>query len=285
MCNHERVLHFAKGHGTRNDFVLLTDPDDALDLTPQLVSFLCDRRGGIGGDGVLRVVRGAHVEGWGGDPEVWFMDYRNADGSIAEMCGNGVRVFARHLVDEGLVEPETRTIPIGTRAGLREAELLDDGRVRVWMGRPELTAGTHPTVAMDETDWAAYQVNVGNPHAVIPLGQEHDLLALDLTGSPSVDPVDYPDGVNVEFVEQVSERHVRMRVWERGVGETESCGTGTVAVAVAMAEHEGVATEPTTWTIDVPGGTVEVELRDGQAWLTGPAVIVARGDVAVPEPR
>lgn len=105
------------------------------------------------------------------------MDYRNADGSIAEMCGNGVRVFARHLVDEGLVEPETSTILIGTRAGLREAELLDDGRVRVWMGRPELTAGTHPTVAMDETDWTAYQVNVGNPHAVIPLGQEHDLLA------------------------------------------------------------------------------------------------------------
>ena len=96
------MVTFAKGHGTRNDFVLFTDADDAEPLSPAQVRHLADRRGGVGGDGVLRAVRGAHVPEWEGDPDAWFMDYRNADGSLAEMCGNGVRVFARYLVEQGL---------------------------------------------------------------------------------------------------------------------------------------------------------------------------------------
>lgn len=278
------MLAFAKGHGTRNDFVVLADPDGTLDLTPELVRFLCDRRGGIGGDGVLRAVRGRHVADWDGDPDVWFMDYRNADGSVAEMCGNGVRVFARYLAAEGLVPADTARIPLGTRAGLREAELLADGSVRVWMGRPTLTTGARPRIGMAGDAWRAHRVDVGNPHAVVPLEPGRDLAALDLTGTPQADPADYPHGVNVEFVDRLGPRHVRMRVWERGVGETASCGTGTVAVACAMAYQAGVADEPSRWRVDVPGGTVEVDLRDGQAWLTGPAVLVARGEVALPEP-
>ena len=274
------MLSFAKGHGTRNDFVLVTDADDGCPLTDDDVRFLADRRSGIGGDGVLRAVRARHVPGWDGDPDLWFMDYRNADGSIAEMCGNGVRVFARYLVEEGLVPEGTTSIDLGTRAGLRTAELLPDGRVRVWMGRPETNdAGT--VVRVDGQEWGATSVDVGNPHAVVLLGEGDALAALDLGDAPEWTPrANFPHGVNVEFVDELAEDRVRMRVFERGVGETESCGTGTVAVASAVARAHG-KTEG-RWTVEVPGGEVVVDLAGGEAWLTGPAVIVARGHVDLP---
>ena len=280
------MLSFAKGHGTRNDFVCLTDPDNLVPLSAAAVRFLCDRRGGIGGDGVLRAVRGRYIDGWDGDPDVWFMDYRNADGSIAEMCGNGVRVFARYLLEEGLVDAATTPIVIGTRAGERSADLLPDGRVRVWMGRPHVDAEA-VSIGLDARSDAATAVDVGNPHAVIELQNDGlrsglDVLTdLDLTRAPRVPDTVFANGVNVEYVVSVAPHHARMRVHERGVGETQSCGTGTVAVAAALASKEG-ATEG-TWRVDVPGGSVDVELRDGQAWLTGPAVIVARGQVRLPE--
>lgn len=274
------MLSFAKGHGTRNDFVCLTDPDNRVPLSEAAVRFLCDRRGGIGGDGVLRAVRGRHVSGWAGDPDAWFMDYRNADGSIAEMCGNGVRVFARYLVEEGLVEAADVPIMIGTRAGERSADLLPDGRVRVWMGRPRVDAKPVRIGYRERSDLAT-AVDVGNPHAVVRLDELDALAGLDLGVAPTYPAEAFPSGVNVEYTVVVGDAHARMRVHERGVGETESCGTGTVAVAAALARMKG-ATE-SAWRIDVPGGSVEVELRDGQAWLTGPAVIVARGRVALPK--
>ncbi|MFT3875039.1 MAG: diaminopimelate epimerase [Propioniciclava sp.] len=273
------MLEFAKGHGTRNDFVLVTDADDARPLSDADVRFLCDRRAGIGGDGVLRAVRARHIPGWGGDPELWFMDYRNADGSLAEMCGNGVRVFARYLAEEGLVDREG-VLPLGTRAGLRSAELLADGRVRVWMGRPAI-ADAATRVSLDGAEWPATPVDVGNPHAVVLLDAGEDLGALDLTRAPVWTPAErFPHGVNVEFVDDLGAHEVRMRVFERGVGETDSCGTGTVAAASATARAHGQTDG--TWTVHVPGGQVEVELRGGEAWLTGPAVIVARGSVRLP---
>ena len=287
------TIAFVKGHGTENDFVIVTDAGAALDLTESLVAALCDRRAGVGGDGLLRVARaGALVEAGvldalphaGRPDEVhaddWFMDYRNADGSIAEMCGNGVRVFARYLVEEGLVPEGTTSIDLGTRAGLRTAELLPDGRVRVWMGRPETNdAGT--VVRVDGQEWGATSVDVGNPHAVVLLGEGDALAALDLGDAPEWTPrANFPHGVNVEFVDELAEDRVRMRVFERGVGETESCGTGTVAVASAVARAHG-KTEG-RWTVEVPGGEVVVDLAGGEAWLTGPAVIVARGHVDLP---
>ena len=274
------MLEFAKGHGTRNDFVLVTDADDARPLTDEEVRFLTDRRAGIGGDGILRAVRGRHIPEWDGDPDVWFMDYRNADASIAEMCGNGVRVFARYLVEEGLVPEGTTEIPIGTRAGLRAAALLGDGRVRVWMGRPA-TADAGTTVQIGDSNWPATNVDVGNPHAVVLLGEGDELAELDLTRAPGWFPLEaFPSGVNVEFVDELAPGHVRMRVFERGVGETDSCGTGTVAVASAVARAHGETDG--RWTVEVPGGKVEVDLAQGEAWLTGPAEIVARGSVRLP---
>ncbi|MFV0451091.1 MAG: diaminopimelate epimerase [Propioniciclava sp.] len=273
------MVRFTKGHGTRNDFVLLSDPDDDHPLTGAEVRFLTDRRAGIGADGVLRAVRSRHIPSWRGDPDLWFMDYRNADGSLAEMCGNGVRVFARYLVDEGLVPADTEVLQLGTRAGLRTAELLDDGRVRVWMGTPRVGEEVWVS-AGDRRRRVAQAVDVGNPHAVTVLGSGEDVDDLDLTAVAHGPGGAFPGGVNLEFVARLASDHLRMRVVERGVGETQSCGTGTVAAATAVAAAAGRTTG--VWRVEVPGGSVEVELGDAEAWLTGPAVLVARGEVDLP---
>ena len=274
------MVRFAKGHGTRNDFVLLTDEHDQQPLSAADVRHLADRRGGIGGDGVLRAVRGRHIEGWSGDPDLWFMDYRNADGSVAEMCGNGVRVFAHYLREQGLVPEDANHIDIGTRAGLRTAWIVGDGRVRVAMGRVQAPHET-ARVSLAGQSRDAAPVDVGNPHAVVLLPTTDSVAALDLSVSPGWEPADaFPYGVNVEFVAPHGDHRIRMRVYERGVGETESCGTGTVAAARATAnaagERDGV------WTVEVPGGEVEVAFVGDEAWLTGPAVIVAYGDMEWP---
>ena len=276
MIDDVRRWRFSKGHGTQNDFVVLLDRENVLHPSDDDVRWLCDRRAGIGGDGLLRVVLARHVPEWDGDPDLWFMDYRNADGSVAQMCGNGVRVFVRYLLDEGLASGPD--VDVATRAGLKPASVLLDGRVRVAMGRVSVDPGTVRVTTAGGSAHDATPVDVGNPHAVsfaTPLDR------LDLTGGPVWEPADrFPDGVNLEFVEPVGERHVAMRVFERGVGETRSCGTGTVAVAAAVRAREGSGDG--TWTVDVPGGRVEVELVGDEAFLTGPAVLVAHGEVSLP---
>ncbi|GAA3642527.1 diaminopimelate epimerase [Microlunatus ginsengisoli] len=277
-----RRWSFAKGHGTENDFVILLDRDGVLDLGEEEVRFLCDRHAGVGGDGVLRVVLASHVDG--GDPHTWFMDYRNADGSIAEMCGNGIRVFARYLLDEGLVSGHE--LEIATRAGIKPIAVLPDGSVRVGMGEVRLTGEAVEVTVADGRAYDAVGVDVGNPHAVAFVADPAELAALPLWTAPSWTPAEaFPAGVNAEFVAVLGERHVAMRVYERGSGETRSCGTGTVAVAAATHARLGGSSEPAQYRVDVPGGSVEVELGEGQAWLTGPAVIVAHGEVALPGGR
>jgi diaminopimelate epimerase len=258
---------FVKGHGTRNDFIVLPDPDGAVhgDLSSELVAALCDRRSGIGADGVLRVVRST------GDGE-WFMDYRNADGSISEMCGNGVRVFARYLAREGLVDA-TGTFPLDTRDGVKQVTFCDDGDVSVDMGTASL--GEHVTVAVDGRVFDAVAVGVGTPHAVAfvdSLGEAGSLLR-----SPHFCAEEFPQGVNIEFAVVRAPRDVAMRVYERGVGETQSCGTGACAVAFAAAAREAVA-GPTTYRVEVPGGAVSVTFDSaGHLHLKGSAVLVADG--------
>ena len=261
---------WAKGHGTENDFVLLPDPDGTVhgDLDPAFVAELCHRRRGIGADGVMRVVRSEAAEAAPAGAE-WFMDYRNADGSLSEMCGNGVRVFARWLAEEGLVDPSV-PLPIGTRGGVKLVTYDGDGRsgdISVDMGVPEVRGDTWVEIAGRRLD--ALHVDTGNPHAVAVVD---DLDALGPLGGPGYDAAVYPHGVNVELVQRRDRRHVRMRVHERGSGETRSCGTGVCAVAVAEATAEGAA-RPATYRVDVPGGTLAVTWRDDDhVVLTGPAV-------------
>ncbi|MEV0203607.1 diaminopimelate epimerase [Streptomyces sp. NPDC050788] len=275
-------IAFLKGHGTENDFVIVPDPENAIDLPPAAVAALCDRRAGIGGDGLLHVVRSAaHPEARHMAAEAeWFMDYRNGDGSVAEMCGNGVRVFARYLQRAG--HAGEGDLAIATRGGVKSVHIDKDGDITVGMGRARLPEGD-VTVSVGERSWPARNVNMGNPHAVAFVD---DLAhAGNLYAPPPFSPASaYPDGVNVEFVVDRGDRHVAMRVHERGSGETRSCGTGACAVAVAAARRDGadpaVTGTPATYTVDVPGGTLVItERTDGEIEMTGPAVIVAEGEI------
>ncbi|MBV9097630.1 MAG: diaminopimelate epimerase [Frankiaceae bacterium] len=265
-------MRFVKGHGTENDFVLLPDglPGDPDGLAAETVRTVCDRRRGVGADGVLAVVRvAAPTEA---DPR-WFMDYRNADGGLAEMCGNGIRVFARYLVDSGLEEPGD--LLIGTRAGVKTVAVPSYGDITVGMGSATKLADAK--VQLGERWWPAAGWSMGNPHLVVT-DADLDVAAADLTTVPAVDPPDaYADGVNVELVaREEAPRHIRMRVHERGVGETRSCGTGACAAAVAVMASRG---ERTSYDVDVPGGRLAVEWReDGEVLLTGPAVLVYSGE-------
>ena len=270
-----------KGHGTENDFVLLPDPDGSVhgDLAPGLVAALCDRRAGIGGDGVLRAVRSEAYD----DPAAvavrgaaeWFMDYRNSDGSVSEMCGNGVRVFARYLAEREGVDT-SRPLSIGTRAGIKTATFEPDGQVTVDMGEPSLLHETK--VGVGGRSWPAANIGMGNPHAVAFVDSLDE--AGPLLECPAYDRAAYPDGVNVEFVARRGERHVAMRVHERGSGETRSCGTGACAVMVASALADGSG-RGTTYVVDVPGGRLRVTWTDdNHLLLTGPAVLVASGEVS-----
>lgn len=260
-------MRFAKGHGTRNDFVLLPDTDGALQLTPDLVRALCDRRAGIGGDGVLRVVPTAKVEQvahLAGAAE-WFMDYRNADGSTAEMCGNGVRVYARWLQQSGLAGDGV--VPLATRDGIKAVTLNGPGDITVDMGAPRL-AGTRRAVRVGDRTWTGREIWMGNPHVVVQVADPAE--AGPLSTAPEVDL-----DTNVEFVADRGGGHLAMRVHERGAGETMSCGTGACAAAVATAAEAG--RDGGRWTVDVPGGRLEVEWTGGTVLLRGPAVIVAEG--------
>ena len=267
-----------KGHGTENDFVLLPDHDGTIhgDLDGAFVAAVCHRRRGIGADGVMRVVRSAALgEQSAGE---WFMDYRNADGSVSEMCGNGIRVFALHLLQERLVDP-TKPLVIGTRDGDKTVTFDpstgsgDGSEISVDMGTPEIRGVSKVTA--DGRTWEAQDVRTGNPHAVAFVERLAD--AGPLLTEPDFDRATYPEGVNIEFVVREGAQHVSMRVHERGSGETRSCGTGACAVAAAAA-HQDVVARPVTYRVDVPGGTVHVTwTADDHLILTGPAEIVAKG--------
>jgi diaminopimelate epimerase len=279
-----RVL---QGHGTENDFVVLPDPDGTVwpesRLDGALVRRLCDRRAGLGGDGVLRVVRSAHVPH---APAVlgealpqceWFMDHRNADGSHAEMCGNGIRLFVHVLLAEGLLDPAAARagVLVGTRGGPRRVGVRAEGGYWVDMG-PARELG-HGQAVLGGQRFSGLAVSMGNPHLVCAI--DVPVEDVDLTCLPGVDPGMFPEGVNVEVVNALPDGpdgpHVRMRVHERGVGETRSCGTGACAVAYAALTAAGRSTG--TVTVDVPGGRLSVGFDGRTTVLGGPAVVVSAG--------
>lgn len=276
---------FAKGHGTGNDFVLLADPEGGAPLDAAGVRALADRRTGIGADGVIRAVRAGVTGDAGLDAApagTWAMDYWNADGSVSEMCGNGVRVFVRFLMEQGLLElPDGAAVDVATRAGLkrvvRRGDLLSADLGPVELGADRLVAAHGLDVARPGMD-----VSTGNPHVVVALASAEELEALDLHEAPRLDPAP-AGGANVEFVVPGAIGDglgtIRMRVHERGSGETRSCGTGAVAAAMATRAWSGGAAD--RWAVEVPGGALEVLLDDrGHAWLTGPAEIVYRGELS-----
>lgn len=287
------LISFTKGHGTGNDFVLVLDADGELNLTTEQIAKICDRHFGIGADGFIRVIKSQNLpEGkqvLAEEPSaVWFMDYYNADGSTAEMCGNGSRVFARYLTERGLVElTDGETLSIGTRAGVKDLQRNMSG-FAVDIGRWKLDGGE----ALIHTDGLQVArpgigINVGNPHYVVALASGRELAELDLYEEPGIEPS--PEkGANVEFVVPAEPMvkdgvgHITMRVYERGVGETLSCGTGICAAALAT-RHWAGAGAPNIWQVRVPGGVLGVRMfatEDGEhIGLSGAAELVFDGQI------
>ena len=281
-------MRFAKGHGTQNDFVLLPDLGFELTMSPAVVTALCDRRRGLGADGVLRVTTAQAAqraglferrpEGVAG--EDWYMDYRNADGSIAQMCGNGVRVFAHYLRASGLESRDE--FVVGSLAGPRPVVLhrwdatkadvtVEMGKVNP-LGTGEAIVGGRP--------FAGLAVDVGNPHlaCVDPDLTRDELSALDVGAPVSFETTLFPEGVNVEVLTAPVDGAVSMRVHERGVGETRSCGTGTVAAAVAALAYSGASTG--SLVVRIPGGEVSVTITEASSFLRGPSILVAHGELS-----
>ena len=284
------MTRFLKGHGTENDFILLPDlaeldPRESVPpLTPEQVRRLCDRHAGIGADGVLRVLpvgTATETEGLDTAAARWFMDYRNADGSASEMCGNGARLFARYLYDAGLETADS--YDLATRGGVRRVSMSAGRGMSVDMG--PATSGVASVAGVSGAEFGGQQVSLTNPHLVcvtdVAVG------ALDLSCAPIVDTNLFPDGVNVEFVNllfgdnllsgDADPPRVRMRVHERGVGETRSCGTGACAVATHVLSRIGRDTGPVI--VEVPGGLLTVSVTPETTVLGGPAVFVASGDI------
>lgn len=284
------AIDFTKGHGTGNDFVLYSDPDGRATLDASQLAALADRHFGVGGDGVIRAVRSASLpEGAAALAEdgsaEWFMDYHNADGSVAEMCGNGIRVYGAYLLDQGLLDLAIGgTVAIGTRGGVRQLTRTPDG-FEVDLGA--FVVAGEAMVDADGLDVArpGLAIGVGNPHVVVALADESELDGLDLGAAPVVTPTP-PDGVNVEFVVpgdpivRDGVGRIRMRVHERGSGETLSCGTGAAAAALATRHWAGEGA-PDVWSVDVPGGTVGVRVvptaNGDHVLLSGPAELVFSG--------
>jgi diaminopimelate epimerase len=289
------TLRFTKGHGTGNDFVLVSDPEGEIDLSPAQRAALADRRFGVGGDGVIRAVRSHRIpEGrqlLEDEPDAeWFMDYSNADGSLSEMCGNGIRVFVRFLVEQGHIElVPGASVAIGTRAGVIDVHRIAEG-FAADLGRWRLDGG-EPLVRARELPVArpGLGINVGNPHVVVALASDDELEALDLSAAPVLDPPPAA-GANVEFVVPADPLvvdgigRIRMRVHERGSGETLSCGTGAVAAALAVRYWAGSAA-PNEWRVTVPGGVLGVRMfaaEDGEhVALSGPAELVFDGELVL----
>ncbi len=278
-------LAFVKGHGTSNDFILYNNENASVHVSTDQVVALCHRRSGLGADGTIGAVRTKNIELAGIDhgDATWFMDHQNADGSYAEMCGNGARVFARYLVANGLETEKEFTI--STRGGVRAVRLHPDLSVSVDMGpafAPSLGLTPKIRLATGEV-FESVGVFFPNPHAVCWVDKVA-LPQLTLLELPIVDPDSvFLEGVNVEFAAITAPGEVAMRVFERGVGETQSCGTGACAVAWAARRSLPAYQDLTTWKVSVPGGELVVsqEVETGAFTLRGPAELVARGRVLI----
>lgn len=284
-------IEFTKGHGTGNDFVLIDNFDNDLELSEEQIRRLCDRHFGVGANGVIFVVRTANSEVSELQQEEpaceWFMDYRNADGSKAEMCGNGIRVFARYLIEKNLasIQPGA-TLPIATRDGIKDVTeaatgfAVDLGLFRISDKQLEIQAK-----GLDIAR-PALEVDMGNPHAVVAVSSLEQLRDLELDSKPSENQA-RPEGLNYEFVVPAEPLidsgvgRIEMRVYERGVGETLSCGTGVAAAALAVRSWSGLAQDH--WQVKVPGGLLGVRVfpsENGErVGLSGPAELVFSGSI------
>ncbi len=281
-------MDFTKMHGLGNDFVVIEDLAEEYDFSPEAVQWICHRNFGVGADGLI-LVRPAT------NPDAdYFMLYYNSDGSLAEMCGNGVRCFAKYVVDHGLVTAEQETLRVQTLGGVRAIELYCDEKGRmtdatVDMGEPILQPSLIPAsfdgdlvfecpVETSFGTFAVTAVSMGNPHAVIWV-EDVDTAPVELVG-PLIETHEmFPAKTNVEFAQVLENDRIRLRVWERGVGETLACGTGACATLVAAVLSCQTGREA---TIELPGGELHIRWsEDEHVYMTGPAAEVFTGSIVI----
>lgn len=268
-----RTIQFTKGHGTGNDFIIIPDDNGTLNLSAADVAKMCNRHFGIGADGILRVVK-SKAQGIESSETTWFMDYRNSDGSLAEMCGNGLRVFVHFLHVTG--REVNNEVLIATRGGVKKVTKLDATNYRIEMGKPTIDVSPLE-VHVANRKYIASSVHIPNPHAVAFVDDLNEVG--ELQESPVANPeTAFPNGANFEFIKRVAQNHIAMRVFERGSGETLSCGTGVCAAAIIARLNESQSGD-TEWRVDVSGGSLRVLQNDaGEVSLIGPAALVANGE-------
>ena len=274
-------------HGTLNDFVVFHDFDGNVPLSPEHAARICDRRAGVGADGVIVVRESPAAD--------FFMDYMNADGSVAEMCGNGIRCLAKYVYDNGLTDK--KTLQVQTRAGTKMLELIPgpDGKidsVRVNMGEPIFSPENIPAkidstsapildypVEVDGRTFSASVLSMGNPHCVIVVDDDPELLPKRYGAAIEYHPL-FPAKTNVEFIRVIDRTRIVMRVWERGSGETFSCGTGACAAAVA-ARLKGLVNSSAT--VELLGGELTIEWKGVgfSVLMTGSSIFVFDGDITI----
>lgn len=277
----EEMIEFVKAHGLGNDFILIDDLDGTISFSPNQVKLLCDRHYGIGADGLIIARPSSKADA--------FMLFYNPDGSQAEMCGNGIRCLAKFLYERRVVEKDP--MEIETLAGIKQVELVYDGPevigARVNMGKPSFIAKDVPTTVVEPNQEAinvviplgkgkvkATCLSVGNPHCVVFVDDVEEI-PVEKTGLYLSEHQFFPERTNVEFVQIINDNHIKVRVWERGSGETLACGTGAVAAAAASCYHkycEGPI------RVDLPGGRLLVEMGENKnLFMTGTAENVFSG--------
>lgn len=274
------MFFFTKMQATGNDFIILNYLEDKLEYSYKLLAeFMCNRHFGIGADGILIVEKSSKAD--------FKMRIFNKDGSEAEMCGNGIRCFSKYVYEKGLIHKEK--FKIETLAGVKDIELDIEGNtvvhITVNMGKPEFDFSKIPVINLTEQNkekfdiegYEVYPISIGNPHAVCFV-EDLDKINIEEIGAKIENYKFFPNKTNVEFVEIINENQIRLRVWERGVGETLACGTGACAASVISSKYKSTNSD---LTVNLLGGKLKIEYGDEEIKLMGPAEFIFEGKIEI----
>ena len=266
------MINFFKYHGTGNDFILINNLKGEINLKPDDIKSICNRNMGIGADGVIFLESSEKAD--------CFMNYYNSDGTIAEMCGNGVRCTAQFFLEQTGVKQ--KELMIDTRAGVKKILINDDDTYSVNMGLPIFDHEDFPSGELNMEGMSFRCVSMGNPHAVVQV-ENIDEVNIKTMGPEVENDYHFPNKINVEFVQKISEDYYKVKVWERGCGETLACGTGACAVfSILTKSNKQDTTSNKEITLQFPGGNLFLsENREGQIILRGSAIFVFKGEITL----
>ncbi len=262
------MIQFQKYEGAGNDFIMINNLDGVIILNSEIIKKICNRNFGIGADGVILLESSSKAD--------CFMNYYNSDGSLAQMCGNGVRCTVKFFLDQKNSNSNLKELNIETRAGIKNIKINEDNTYSVNMGNPIFKSDDFPSGVLKLEGFDINCVSMGNPHAVISV---EDLSNIDLKeiGPRIENSTFFPNKINVEFVEKINDEYYKVIVWERGCGDTLACGTGACAVFSILDKENSFEKEI---TLEFPGGKLYLsENEQGHVILRGPATFVFKGEI------